>query len=120
MENNKDFKHFCNRCSYGSRSNSDFLKHTKSKKHERGGLKPKKCSICNYECFNHWNLKHHILTQHSSIEERKKEKYYCDICDTVFFCKLYMETHMKGKKHKNTILCQIELDKLQIKEDNNV
>ena len=26
-----------------------------------------------------------------------------------------MDTHMKGKKHNNTILCQIELNKLQLK-----
>lgn len=115
MDENKEYKYFCDLCNYGSKSNSDFLKHTKSKKHERGGLKPKFCSICNHECFNHWNLKHHILTQHSTVEERKKQKYYCDICDTVFFCKLYMETHMKGKKHNNTILCNIEINKLKLK-----
>ena len=102
METNV-YKYYCDTCNRGSNSNSDFLKHIKSKKHERGGLKPKKCNICNYEYFNHWNLKQHILTQHSSIDERKKHRYYCEICDIVFFYKLYMEMHMKGKKHNNTI-----------------
>ena len=115
MSENDKYKYYCNLCDHGSNSNSDFLKHTKSKKHERGGLKQKICLICNHECFNHWNLKQHILTQHSTIEERRKQKYYCDICDTVFFSKLYMETHMKGKKHNNTILCNIEIDKLKLR-----
>ena len=104
MENiTQKLKHYCETCKYSSNSNSDFLKHVKSQKHIRGGLKSKTCSICNYECFNHWNLKQHILIQHSTIEERKKQKYYCDICDTIFFFKLYMDKHMIGKKHNNTI-----------------
>jgi hypothetical protein len=107
-----NFKYYCDTCKHGSNSNSDYLKHIKSKKHERGGLKPKKCLICNFEYFNHWNLKQHHLTQHSTIEERKKQKYYCDICDTVFFCKLYMDRHMKGKKHNNTIECNNEINKI--------
>ena len=96
-------KHYCETCKYSSNSNSDFLKHIKSQKHIRGGLKQKICSICNYEYFNHWNLRQHNLIQHSTIEERKKQKYYCDTCDTVFFCKKYMDQHMQGKKHNNTI-----------------
>ena len=96
-------KHYCETCKYSSLSNSDFLKHLKSQKHIRGGFKSKKCIVCNYECSNHWNLKQHNLTQHSTIEDRKKQKYYCDICDTIFFCKLYMDKHMLGKKHSNAI-----------------
>jgi len=115
MQENKEFKYFCDLCNYGSKSNSDFLKHTKSKKHERGGLKPKICIFCDHVCFNHWNLKQHLLTQHSSIEERKKQKYYCEICDSVFFSKLFMDTHMQGKKHNNTIQCQIEINKLKLR-----
>ena len=61
--------------------------------------------ICNHGCFNHWNLKQHILTQHSSIEESMKQKYYREICD--------METHMMSKKHNNTKECKIEIDKLK-------
>ena len=50
-----------------------------------------------FDCFNV------LVYPNSTIEERKKQKYYCDVCDTVFFCKLYMETHMKEKKHTNAI-----------------
>lgn len=39
--------------------------------------------------INHWNLKMHKLTQHSTLEERTKSKYYCNICDLVFFSQLY-------------------------------
>lgn len=69
-----------------------------------GIKKSKSCSICNQVCLNHLNLRHHILTRHSTIEERKKEKYYCDVCDNVFFCKYYMDIHMKSKKHNDTFI----------------
>ena len=36
MSENNKYKYYCNLCDHGSNSNSDFLKHTKSKKHERG------------------------------------------------------------------------------------
>jgi hypothetical protein len=51
--------------------------------------------------FNHLYIKQHNLILHSIIEE-KKQKYYWDICDTIFFF-IYMNQHMKGKKHNNTI-----------------
>ena len=58
----------------------------KTQKHLRNE-KPKssKCSMCNYEISSHWNLKLHILSQHSTIEERMTHKYYCKTCDFVFF-----------------------------------
>ena len=30
-----------------------------------------------------------------------KQKYYCNNYVQVFFCSLYMDKHMNGKKHKN-------------------
>ena len=64
---------------YNSKSNLNLIKNENS-----GIKKPRKCLKCNHVCFNHLNLKHHILTQHSTIEDRKKEQYYCEVCDTVF------------------------------------
>jgi hypothetical protein len=41
-----------------------------------------------------------MLTQHSPLEDRQKQKYYCDVCDYVFFSKLYLDKHLEGKHHK--------------------
>ena len=43
----------------------------------------------------------HNLSAHSTKEERSKQKYYCDICDNVFFCSAYYNKHIAGKRHKN-------------------
>ena len=43
------------------------------------------------------------MSQHSTRDERAKNKYYCNICDTVFFCKLYMDKHTNGIKHKKIL-----------------
>jgi hypothetical protein len=73
-------------------------------KHESNGIKtPQKCLICNHVCFNHWNLRHHVLTIHSTKREREKEPYYCNVCDSVFFCKYYIDLHMKSAKHMEII-----------------
>ena len=96
-----NFKYYCEKCNHGSNSNSDFLKHIKSNKHIRGGLKQKICLECNRECFNHWNLKQHNLTQHSTLEEREKGfKYYCKICDYGSISKDLFERHLNTDRHK--------------------
>ena len=99
-----DSKYICILCKYETSYPSEWIKHTKTKKHERLG-KPKtsKCDKCEYNGFNHWNLKQHILSMHSTLEERKQSKYYCDTCDVVFFCSAYMKKHINGKHHKNKI-----------------
>ncbi len=73
------------------------------KTQKKWSKKPVKCDKCEYIGNNHWNLKLHILSQHSTIEERKKSKYYCASCDQVFFCKIYMERHNEGSKHKKNL-----------------
>ncbi len=106
MENNtnEQKKFNCVECNYHTSKNSDWLKHEQSSKHLRNGQKkPTQCSKCNHNAYTHWNLKLHILSQHSTIEERKKSKFYCESCDQVFFCKLYMDNHNSGIKHKNII-----------------
>jgi len=60
-----------------------------------------KCAKCEYASKNHWNVKMHNLSAHSTKEERSKQKYYCDICDNVFFCSAYYNKHIAGKRHKN-------------------
>ncbi len=75
--------------------------HLNSTKHKREG-KPKsiECVLCERKFINHITQKHHMLTAHSTKEERANEKYYCTPCDLVFISKLYMEKHIAGKFHK--------------------
>jgi len=99
---------FCKCCNYKTDRNYDWLKHIKSQKHLRNGEKKiKRCTLCEYETMTHWNLRMHTLTNHSTLEERVKEKYYCNLCDVVFFCKTYQDKHNTGKHH---------LTKLKVKE----
>lgn len=109
MEDKKTFN--CELCKYNTIKPSDWIKHIESKKHQRNGnKKPRICDICHMEFFSHWNLKYHNLSHHSTIEERRQQKYYCNDCDQVFFCSLYMDKHMEGKRHKNYSLA-IKLEK---------
>ena len=94
----------CIECIYNTDKNSDWIKHLKTQKHLRNGAKKiTKCEQCEYESHSHWNVKLHIMSQHSTLEERKVSKYYCNTCDLIFFCSTYMEKHMNGKHHMNKI-----------------
>jgi len=120
-EIHKEKKEFyCYLCDYKTTISTDWLKHIKSKKHERSGQpKTTKCDLCDYSAASHWNIKQHMLTQHSTLEERKKCKYYCELCDIVFFCSAYKKKHDEGKRHKNYELCikyQNELNERKKKE----
>jgi hypothetical protein len=109
MENKKRFN--CELCNYNTHKPSDWIKHIETEKHKRdGNKKTRTCNICHMDFFSHWNLKYHNLTTHSTVEERKQQKYYCNDCDQVFFCNLYMQKHMNGKIHKNLILA-LKLEK---------
>jgi len=116
---NKKKEFYCYLCEYKTSVNNDWIKHINSNKHNRDG-KPKttKCDKCNYDAFSHWNLKQHILTQHSTLEERKNSKYYCEVCDLVFFCSAYKNKHDEGKKHKRLELCMKYQDELNKREEN--
>ena len=91
---------FCKSCNYTTTKNSFWLKHIETDKHKRNGAKKTtKCDLCEYETNTHWNLKGHKLQVHATAEERAKQKYYCNLCDVVFFCKAYMDKHMDGRNH---------------------
>lgn len=101
-----DYKFVCEMCRFNCNYNSAWLEHLSSEKHLRQG-KPKihKCKYedCNHETSVSWNMKMHIMTIHSTKEERSKSKYYCNDCDKVFFAPLYYNKHMYGKKHLNQV-----------------
>jgi len=102
----ESYKFTCECCKFKCNYNSAWLEHLSSEKHLRQG-KPKthKCTFngCTHETTIHWNMKMHVMTMHSTIEERSKMKYYCKVCDTVFFSPLYLDKHNIGIKHKNMI-----------------
>jgi len=84
MEKNK---FHCELCNYKSKYNSEYEKHVNSAKHKRGGKKKEyNCDICSYKTsISLWNLKMHKSAQHSTKEEREQSKYYCKLCDSIFF-----------------------------------
>jgi hypothetical protein len=102
MAENK--KYSCIFCNYFTNFPSDWIKHTNSAKHQRQGKnKTHVCELCEYEAKSKWNMKLHNLAIHTPKEDREKMKYYCEVCDKVFFSKLYKDNHMKGIKHSNVI-----------------
>jgi len=120
-ENNKKKKEFfCHLCNYKTHNCNEWIKHNECKKHKRNGeLLPKDCSICGYKGYTHWNLKMHMITNHSTLEERKTQRFYCSICDVVFFSQSYNDKHYAGKRHKNMELAlkyQNEIDNIPPKE----
>lgn len=94
----------CITCNYGTDKHSDWIKHNNTMKHLRNGTKKiTKCNSCDYTSHSHWNVKLHMISQHSTLEERKANKYYCHVCDYVFFCPSYYNKHINGKHHLNKI-----------------
>ncbi len=103
-ESYKRVEYYCECCNVKINHMNNWIKHVNSLKHKRAG-KPKsiECKICELKFINHQTQKHHILSKHSTKEERAKEKYYCEICDYVFISKLYSDKHIAGKIHQNKI-----------------
>ena len=98
---------YCSCCNYKAKFQSEFNKHLKSQKHGRNG-KPKdiKCDICNYIATTNWNLKIHTVIKHYTLEQKKELKYYCQLCDSVVFSKLYYDNHLNSTFHKNNIILE--------------
>ena len=104
MSENNINKLFCEKCNFQSKGPAQWLKHIETEKHKRDGLKKEKtCDICNKTFSNHFTLKIHKLSTHSTKEERKQHKYYCDDCDYVFISESYYIQHCKGIIHKNIV-----------------
>lgn len=98
---------FCSCCNYKANFQSEFNKHLKSQKHARKG-KPKEinCDVCDYTATTNWNLKIHKVIKHYTLEQKKELKYYCHLCDSVVFSKLYYDNHINSTFHKNNIILE--------------
>jgi hypothetical protein len=110
-ENTKEL--FCKSCNYKTNKNTFWLKHLETDKHKRNGEKKmSKCELCDYESHSHWNVKAHNIQVHATIEERQQQKYYCNLCDVVFFCKAYQDKHNAGRNHNVKVKVQESLKNL--------
>ena len=94
----------CDICNFKTLSTSAIIKHLETNKH-KNKLNPvsTKCEKCDYEAKNKWNLNLHIKSQHLENNEKNNVKYYCKLCDTIFFCEKYLNKHNEGKKHNNNL-----------------
>jgi ribosomal protein L37AE/L43A len=111
---------YCEICDFQAIRPIEFIRHVETKKHQRNGIKIKdsvfKCDECDKILANHFSYKIHMMQQHATIEEKMNQKYYCEICDTVFISKLYMDKHIAGKKHNNIIKSIELLEEIKIKK----
>jgi hypothetical protein len=107
QKDNKKILQHCDYCNFDAHSPTEWFKHVETKKHLRKGTKicdNLKCEICGLVSVNSYNLNIHRILVHATSEERKAgSKFYCDTCDTGFFCKLYYDRHMISKKHLNMV-----------------
>jgi len=98
-------KFYCIICKYGCDNNSTYMKHIASQVHARGGQKKVyKCDACDYQTeISLWNCKMHYIAKHATKEVREQQKYYCSICDVVFFSPLYLKNHNKNISHLTNV-----------------
>lgn len=105
--NNKP-KFGCEECGFHTNYKSKWELHIQTEKHKTGKRKersdkkcPKNCPNCKYTTRSNAGMRVHILTNHSTQEDRKKEfTYYCAACDYGTFCKFSHDNHLQTNKHK--------------------
>ena len=104
----KKTKH-CEKCDNTFKCHAKYLIHCETELHKTGKRKTRAnkkediiCSICNiYTTRQTSNMKLHILNNHSSSEEKKKEyKHYCESCDVGYFIEDKYNKHLATQKHK--------------------
>ena len=107
MVENK-IKH-CEKCNNTFKSNTHYLIHCETELHKTGKRKTRtdrkeelQCNICNiYKTKQKSTMKLHILNNHTSIDEKKKQfTYYCECCDFGILSESRYNNHLKTKKHK--------------------
>jgi len=105
----EEYKYHCEKCNYNTNLKIPFDKHLKSTLHLTGKRKIRSdkknmiftCEKCNYSSDNEYNYKTHMLNNHLSKEERKKEfHYYCERCDFGCFSNTSYEKHIETNRHK--------------------
>ncbi len=107
-----EYKHFCEKCNYGTNIKHSLLQHYETELHKTGSrgkkiIKEKEifeCNECEFKSTNKNNHLTHILNNHSTKEQRKnKFKYYCDYCDFGVFTESSFNKHNESKRHLRLI-----------------
>ncbi len=108
----------CEICDIKCKYLSQWNQHIQTKIHLNNGIRTrtrikekicKQCDKCDYEARDFIILQTHILTKHSSKNERENTfTYYCKFCDFGSFNKLLFDKHNKTKKHLQ-ILSLVEI-----------
>jgi len=105
-------EYYCEICDYKCYYNCHLEQHMNSNKHKNGGIRKQrpdkqldtKCPHCPFEIKNSSNMLTHILTKHSTPEERKEKfKHYCEKCDFGTFTEILFNRHEETQKHNSKI-----------------
>jgi hypothetical protein len=102
-----NYRFSCEKCKFFTNSKTAFNNHCITGKHLTGERKVRcdkqsidQCPQCDFKSKNITNMKSHILNNHKTKEDRKKEfKYYCEMCDFGSFIETSFDIHKKSKKH---------------------
>lgn len=101
-------KYICEKCNYKTNITSRWNAHiltqlhiTGIKKKRSDYLEPTKCDFCEYKTKNKTILKTHILNNHKTPEDRKREfTYYCEMCDFGTYTINSLNIHSSSQKHQ--------------------
>ncbi len=104
----KTNKYICEKCNFKCNTKARWEAHINTELHKTGQRKvrydykePYKCDKCEFKHKNITNYKIHLLNNHSTKEERKKEfLFYCELCDFGSFCENQINKHNETSKHK--------------------
>jgi hypothetical protein len=114
QEPREDNPYYCEICKYTAKTRGNLMQHFNTIKHRGGGKNPmsktnKKdfgpnCKYCAYTTNIVSAMAVHVLTNHSTSEERKARfTHYCDQCDVGTFSTKLHARHCETKKHKFNI-----------------
>jgi hypothetical protein len=101
-------KYICEKCNFKCNHESRWNQHIETELHKTGKKKTRsdkkfdgKCKHCEFIAKNNINMQQHVLSFHSTKEERKAGfKYYCEHCDYGTFAKTFFDKHNGTSKHK--------------------
>ena len=104
-------KFTCEQCHISFLYKSKYDTHLKSKKHTGEAKKTRldkifepQCRYCNFVAAHLTSMQTHLLTKHSTLEERQKQfKYYCKECDFGTMGEILWKRHQETKKHLTQI-----------------
>lgn len=97
----------CDKCNISFDYKSKYETHLKSKKHTDQPRKERidkkydpRCKFCDFTTSQPTNMQVHILTKHSTPDDRKTNfKFYCEKCDFGTMGEILYKRHLETNKH---------------------